>query len=200
MERDNAPRPPDPINTVFHLYDPPLWLVTAADGPRRGGCIATFVVRASIVAELPRMVIGIAKHHFTWRLIESAGGFALHLLRITDLDAVWRFGLQSGHQVDKLAGVPRQSTPLGNPIYPDAAAWLDCRVEDRLDIGDRTVYLAEVTAAEVLAQVPVLSVEALMRNAPPARRAELSRLYREDQAIDTEAILAWRRSHRAGDG
>jgi flavin reductase (DIM6/NTAB) family NADH-FMN oxidoreductase RutF len=195
MDRDSETqtRPADPINRVFHLYDPPLWLVTAA-GSRRGGCIATFVVRASIVAGLPRMVLGIAKHHFTWHLIESTGTFALHLLRADDLDAVWRFGLQSGHDVDKLADLPETATPLGSPIYPQAAAWLDCRVEDRLDIGDRTVYLAEVLGAQVLSQGPLLGVETLMRTAPPERRAELDRLYRADQAIDRAAILDWRRS------
>lgn len=201
MERDSQTdhQPCNDINAVFHLYDPPLWLVTARDDERRGGCIATFVVRASIVPELPRMVIGIARHHFTWRLIESANAFALHLLRTSDLDAVWRFGLQSGHQCDKLAGLPDRTTPGGSPLYADAAAWLDCRLEDRLDIGDRTVYVAQIGGGQVLDQGPVLGVDTLLRSAPPARRAELDRLYAADQSIDTEAIIAWRRARLEGD-
>lgn len=197
MEKDNASAAPndDPISTVLHLYDPPLWLVTAAAQPERGGCVATFVVRASIVRELPRMVVGIAKHHFTWRLIQSSGAFALHLLRADDLEAVWRFGLQSGHRTDKLAGLPERSTPLGSPLYTEAAAWLDCRVEQRFDIGDRTAYLAAVEGAEVKTQRPVLSVAALFEKAPRERRTELDRLYAQDQITDAEAILAWRRAH-----
>ena len=37
--------------------------------------------------------------------------------------------------------------PSGSPILGGAAGWLDCRVEARLETGDRTVYLAEVVDA-----------------------------------------------------
>jgi flavin reductase (DIM6/NTAB) family NADH-FMN oxidoreductase RutF len=184
----------DPIAEVFHLYDPPLWLVTASHQNRRGGLIATFAVRASIVAELPRVAVGIAKHHHTWGLIEGGGQFALHLLRADDLAAVWRFGLASGHATDKLAGLPERRTPAGNPLYADALGWLDCRVEARMDTGDRTLYLAEVTSGATLAEGTPLSVGALLREAPAERFAELDRLYRADQALDAAAILAWRGS------
>ncbi len=42
------------ISKVYAQLDPPLWLVTAADGGRRGGLIATTVTQASIVGEMPR--------------------------------------------------------------------------------------------------------------------------------------------------
>lgn len=187
----------DPISEVFHLYDPPLWLVTAADGDRRGGLIATLAARASIVPDLPRMVVGIAKHHHTWALIEASGAFALHLLRMDDLEAVWRFGLASGHHTDKLAGLPQRHTPEGSPLYPHAHAWLDCRVEGRMDTGDRTLYLAEIKGGAVLARGPVLGVGTLLGSAPPERLAELNRLYRVDQVLDRDAIQAWRTVRRS---
>lgn len=199
MQADNpSDGPRDPISEVFHLYDPPLWLVTARDAGRRGGLIATFAVRASIVRELPRMAVGIAKHHHTWRLIEGGGAFALHLMRADDLDAVWRFGLASGHDTDKLAGLPDQRTPDGNPLYPEALAWLDCRVEARMDMGDRTLYLTRVSGGAALAKGPALTVGTLLRDAPADRLAELDRLYRADQALDSAAILAWRRAQGQG--
>ena len=180
------------VKEIFHLYEPPLWLVTSAHGGERGGFIATFVVRASIVAELPRMVVGVAKHHHTWGLIEGGGRLALHLIADDDLDAVWRFGLASGHETDKLAGLERSATPDGNPLYTPARAWLDCRVETQMDTGDRSVYLCAVTGGDVLGSGPVLGVGALLRDAPPERRAELDRLYATDQATDAAAIRAWR--------
>jgi flavin reductase (DIM6/NTAB) family NADH-FMN oxidoreductase RutF len=182
----------DAIGAVFHLYDPPLWLVTSAAGDRRGGFIATFVVRASIVAELPRMVVGVARHHHTWGLIEASGRLALHLLRADDLDAVWRFGLATGHETDKLAGLAVRHTPDGNPLYPEAMSWLDCRVEDSQDSGDRSIYLTAVTGGAVQRQGPVLGVAGLLAGAPPGRRAALDRLYARDQHIDAEAIRAFR--------
>lgn len=182
----------DAIAAVYGLYDPPLWLITAADGATRGGLIATFVVRASIVRSLPRMLAGIAKHHHTWGLIEASGGFAAHLLHADQLDLVWRFGLQSGHERDKFAGLPYETTPAGQPRLPGTLAWLDCRVEARLDSGDRTLYVAAVTGGAALAQGPAMTVQTLFSNTPPERRADLDRLYARDGEIDAAAIRAWR--------
>lgn len=182
----------DAIDEVYRLWDPPLWIVTAADGERRGGLVATFVVRASIVATAPRMVIGIAKQHHTWRLIEVGRGFALHLLAADQLDLVWRFGLATGHDTDKFAGCPSTATPSGQPRLMQAIAWLDCRVEGRLDIGDRTLYLGAVTAGGTVRRTTPMTVATLYDRAPPERREELSRLYVRDGALDEAAIRAWR--------
>jgi flavin reductase (DIM6/NTAB) family NADH-FMN oxidoreductase RutF len=85
-------------------------------------------------------------------------------------------------------------TPDGNPRYPSCRAWLDCRIEDRLDIGDRSVYLAEVAAGKVATRGPVMTLAALLRQAPSERRAELDRLYAADRASDAAAIRAWRQT------
>lgn len=184
------------VGEVFDLYDPPLWLVTSALAGRRGGLIATFAVRASIVATLPRMVLGVAKQHHTWGLIEGSGGFALHLLHPRQLDLVWRFGLATGHQVDKFAGLAAATTPGGQPLVADALAWLDCRCESRLDSGDRTIFLAAVTDGGTDTAAAVnpepLKVGRLYAEAPPDARARLDALYARDGAVDAASILAWR--------
>ena len=187
------------IARVFDLYDPPLWLVTAAHAGRRGGLIATFAVRASIVSALPRMVLGVAKQHHTWGLIEGSGGFALHLLHAHKLDLVWRFGLASGHQADKFAGLPAAITPGGQPRIADALAWLDCRCESRMDSGDRTIYLAAVTdggtTPGVGEGIGPLTAGRLYAATPPEERARLDALYARDGQVDAAAILAWRDLH-----
>jgi flavin reductase (DIM6/NTAB) family NADH-FMN oxidoreductase RutF len=188
------------VRAVYHLYDPPLWLVTAAEtaapGSRRGGCIATFVARAAIVGDRPRMVTGIARQHHTWRMIEASDRFAVALLPESALGLVWRFGLATGKDTDKYAGLPDLRTPLGNPRVEGLLAWLDCRVENRMDTGDRTVYLAEVTGGGVLADGNPLTAGRLMDLAPPDKRAELDRLYARDGGIDAAAIDAWRAAVR----
>lgn len=181
------------IDAVFHLYDPPLWLVTARAGKDRGGCIATAITRASIVPDLPRILIAIAQQHYTWQLIESSDEFVLHLLAADDLAAVARFGLLSGHTHNKLAGLKLGKTPRGAPRYEQAVAWLGCRVETRQTIGDRSVYLAAITDGGVLRQAPLLTVSRLVQDAQPEQLAEIKRLYVRDQHIDRAAILLWRR-------
>src|SRR5438309_560876 len=103
------------INAVLRLLDREIWLVTAAHQERRGGLVATFVNQASIVPELPRMLVGIAKQHHTHGLIAASRAFTLHLLDESQLAWVWRFGLESGHATDKFADMPAL----------DAVAWLD---------------------------------------------------------------------------
>ena len=101
----------DAAGALFQRLDREIWVVTARAGDRRGGLIATFVNQASIVPESPRMIVGLAQQHYTWSLIEASGGFALHLLSVAQLDWVWRFGLQSGRDCDKLDG--SGNTPWG---------------------------------------------------------------------------------------
>jgi len=185
-------RTQEAIQRVYDLTDPPLWLVTASHEGQRGGFVATFVVRASIVAALPRMLIGIAKQHHTWRLIEGSGRFALHLLYTDQLDLVWHFGLQSGNEHDKFGHLPASRTPGGNPLIAQALAWLDCRVEERMDGGDRTVYLAAVEHGAANGSARPLTASQLYANAPADRRQLLDALYGRDAEIDGAAILAWR--------
>src|SRR5262245_28765054 len=132
------------INKVYGQLDPPVWLVTASGRGRRGGLIATTVAQASIVETMPRLLITIDKRQNTHSLIEISNAFALHLIDETQIDLVWRFGLQSGRDVDKFAGLEVRSGATGSPLLPAALAWFDCRVEARMDTGDRTVYLSEV--------------------------------------------------------
>src|ERR1700722_9361684 len=92
-------------SALFGRIDQALWLVTACAGSHRGGLIATFVSKASLVPELPRVLVGLARQHHTCQLIEASGAFGLHLLDEAHLSWVWRFGLQSGRDCDKLAGL-----------------------------------------------------------------------------------------------
>jgi flavin reductase (DIM6/NTAB) family NADH-FMN oxidoreductase RutF len=177
---------------VFEQIDREVWIVTAADGGRRGGLIATFVSHASLVPSLPRALIAVAKQHQTWPLIEASQAFGLHLISARQLDLVWHFGLQSGRDVDKLAGFALQPGVTGAPLLNDALGWLDCRVENQMDIGDRTVYLAEVVAARHHRDEPPLTMKELLKIAPPERLHELKQLRDRDSAIDAQAILAWR--------
>jgi flavin reductase (DIM6/NTAB) family NADH-FMN oxidoreductase RutF len=189
----NAPRPLDPADALFGRLDRELWIVTAQAGGRRGGLIATFVSQASIVPEVPRVVVGIARHHHTWELIESAQAFGLHLLTEAQLEWVWRFGLQTGRDLDKLEGIATCAGASGAPILSEAPGWLDCRVEAHLDTGDRTVYLAAVVGAQAPGTEPLLTVSRLRPLIPDDRRRTMAEQMARDAALDAEAIARWRR-------
>jgi flavin reductase (DIM6/NTAB) family NADH-FMN oxidoreductase RutF len=178
--------------SLFARLDREVWLLTAQAAERRGGLIATFVSPASIVPHLPRVLVGLAKQHFTTELVEASGAFVLHLLAERQLDRVWRFGMHSSRTQDKLEGLQVATSTSGSPLLADCAGWLDCRVEARLDCGDRLVYLAEVLTGETTSTAPPLTTRRVLAAASPEQLAELKRQRTLDSEVDAAAILAWR--------
>jgi flavin reductase (DIM6/NTAB) family NADH-FMN oxidoreductase RutF len=188
------------IAPVFALTDREVWLLTSRVADARAGLIATFVNQASIVPELPRVIVGLAKQHQTCDAIERSRGFVLHLLTEDQIERVWRFGLQSGRDADKWEGLSCDDRAAGGPRLTDALAWLDCRVEASLDIGDRTVYAAEVVAGGIERAGSPLTMRRLIQLAPPERFRELKDGLLRDATVDAAAIRAWRASRAAGLG
>lgn len=190
---------PDTVAQIFQSTDRELWILAAADGERSSGLIATTVTSASIVPEIPRVLVAVAIGHYTWELIEAAGAFALHLFDEGRLDWAWRFGLQSGRDVDKFEDLSVRRGKTGSPILTGAAAWLECRVENRMETGDRTVYLAEVIDAgtgqrpETGPGMRPLTANRLIELADPGRLQELKRQLAADAARDANAIREWRK-------
>jgi flavin reductase (DIM6/NTAB) family NADH-FMN oxidoreductase RutF len=183
------------ISALFRQVDREVWLVTAQAGGRRGGLIATCVAQASIVPELPRVFVGLSRQHYTWELVEASGGFALHLLADDQIDWVWRFGVQSGRDHDKFAGFNVRQSPTGNPILSDALGWLDCRVEAKLDSGDRTLYVAEVLDGSLADSRRPLSIKRLIELAKKDKLQQMDDCRNRDAVLDAPLIQAWRAQH-----
>jgi flavin reductase (DIM6/NTAB) family NADH-FMN oxidoreductase RutF len=207
----------DAFSEIFDRLDRELWVITARAGERCSGLVATYVSSVSLVPELPRVTIALAKHHFTHELIEASNAFCMHLIGEDQLDWVWRFGIPSGREVDKLRGLATSAAVSGSPILSGALSWLDCRVEARMETGDRTIYLAEVldagcgmgeagggdlpsdtvrgqastSAARVQPGTP-LTFKRLLELAPADRLREMKLAMDRDVALDRAAILDWR--------
>src|SRR5258705_8999406 len=121
----------DAFSEIFERLDRELWVITARAGERCSGLVATYVSSVSLVPELPRVTIALAKHHFTHELIEASNAFCMHLVDEDSIDWVWRFGIPSGRETDKLRGLETSTGTGGSPILSGALSWLDCRVEAR---------------------------------------------------------------------
>jgi flavin reductase (DIM6/NTAB) family NADH-FMN oxidoreductase RutF len=177
---------------LFAMLDREVWLVTAAAGERRGGLIATFVSQASLSPEHPRVVVGIARQHHTWELIEASGAFALHLLAVENAEWVAHFGVRSGRDEDKFAGRNVGRAATGSPILEGSMGWLDCSVEARLETGDRTLYLAQVLEGKVTRGGAPLRARQLGQHLGAEVLAQLKELVQKDSEVDAVAIRAWR--------
>jgi flavin reductase (DIM6/NTAB) family NADH-FMN oxidoreductase RutF len=180
---------------LFAWLDREIWLITSRAGDRRGGLVATFVSQASLTPDLPRVLVGVAQQHHTWELIEASGIFAAHLLGPDNLAWVSHFGLQTGRDFDKLIGWPTHTELTGSPILDEAVGWLDCKVEERMHTGDRTVYLAQVVQSQVTNYAPPLTLKQLQNRLPPEVLSEMKRMMHRDGQRDNEAIRRWREQH-----
>ena len=180
------------VTTLIAWLDREIWLATTRDGPRQGGLIVNFVNSVSLVSELPRMTLSVSRSHQSWELIEASQAFALHLLGEQHLPWIWRFGLQSGRDIDKFEDMDISRAQSGSPILNDAIGWLDCRVEASMDIGDRTIYLGNVLEGRVTNFAPPLTLKRLSQLAPPHLMSEMKRQSQQETIQAAEWILAWR--------
>ena len=182
---------PSAFRAIFDELDSPVWIVTSAHDNRMSGLVATFVMKASIVDDEPRVLLGIARHHFTHELIRASGRLALHLLRSEQCDLAVHFGLQSGHDVSKLDGVPHE-VKNSLPWPEDCAAVLVGEVEAQFDTGDRTLFLCRITETELNSTGTVLTMSRLLSDMLEEQRHTLKAQLQADADIDREAIRRWR--------
>lgn len=134
------------VGRVLQSLQHDLWIVTAADGDRRGGLVATWVMQASLDTDPGIMVISLATNHFTRELVDASGVFGLHVLGQRHASLAVRFATRSGRDIDKLAGIAWTVGATGAPRLDDVLGWLDCQVIARMSSGDRIYYWAEVIA------------------------------------------------------
>jgi flavin reductase (DIM6/NTAB) family NADH-FMN oxidoreductase RutF len=180
------------VQKVLGLFDRTTWIITAHSENNAGGLVATFVNNASLVPRLPRLLIGIARHHHTWDLIQRSRSFAAHLVDEDQCELIWRFGLVSGRSVNKLSGVRWYRSATGSPVLQDALAWLDCTVEAELDVGDRTIFVASIVDGHVNRNGVALTSRRVFELASAAQHQQLQEERYRDEEIDRAAILAWR--------
>lgn len=176
---------------IFHLLNREIWIVTAADAGRRGGLVATWVSPASIDADRPVLLAGIAPNHFTCELIDAGGGFGAHLITKSQIDLAWRFAIGSGRDRDKLSGLAIQAADSGSPILQDCLAWLDCRVISRLDTGDRVYFWGEVIGSGRTGAGHPLCEQELFKAATDEQLGQLRTGMHHDIAVQRPLREAW---------
>ncbi len=184
------------IEAVFQGVDREVWIVTAADRARRGGLVATWVSKASLDPEQPTVSIAIAANHFTRALVDASGAFAVHLITPAQVELAWRFAIGSGRDRDKLAGIDHARGASGSPRLAECLAWLDCRVYDRHDGGDRIYYWADVLAGERCGSGEALTEQQLLALADDEQKAALRQNMQQDIALQKPLLAAHRQSLR----
>ena len=157
-----------------------VFVLTAADGDRRNGQIVCWVQPATIVPQVPRVLVGIGRLTYTRELIEASRRFALNLLGKDQWRWVPHFGFRSGREADKFATVPFERGMTGSPLLPGIVGYLECEVRSVLDGGTHLFYLADVLEGRLVVDREPLRLSQLPALLPPEDLSTMMRLLEQD--------------------
>ncbi len=132
-----------------------LFVVTARWDGGDNGCITNTV--AQVTGEPNRISVAVNKSNYTCQLIARSGSFTASVIsEKADFELFKRFGFQSGRDVDKFAGFTDcRRVENGELIVTKGTnAYISAKVEQTVDLGTHTLFIAAVTDMDVLSDDP----------------------------------------------
>jgi flavin reductase (DIM6/NTAB) family NADH-FMN oxidoreductase RutF len=168
------------FGAVSSSLDPPLVVVTAAEGRERAGCLVGFHCQASI--DPLRYAVWLSKANHTYRVALRCTHLAVHFLTVADLPLAERFGTLTGDTTDKFAGLQVMEGPGGVPVLECCPHWLAARRTTLVDEGsDHVCVMAEPVAVHARGPFEPLRLSRAVhlepghgnteRHSPPTERA-----------------------------
>jgi flavin reductase (DIM6/NTAB) family NADH-FMN oxidoreductase RutF len=135
------------FETIAGLLNYPMFVVTAAHGGNRAGCLVGFTTQVSIAPR--RFLTCLSIKNRTFRIAQEADFLAVHLLAAEQLELARLFGEQTGDVVDKFTRCRWTPGPGGVPVLDEVPAWFAGRIQDRLPLGDHVGFVLEPGEGEV---------------------------------------------------
>jgi flavin reductase (DIM6/NTAB) family NADH-FMN oxidoreductase RutF len=121
--------------------DYPMFIVTAAAGGERAGCLVGFATQCSI--DPVRFIVCLSDKNRTFRVAGDARILVVHLVPERAEHLAKLFGSETGDEVDKFARCSWQPGPEGTPVLDDCGNWFAGRILDRFEVGDHWAFLLE---------------------------------------------------------
>ena len=131
-----------------------LFVLTARVGEKMNGCIIN--TACQLTTEPNRVSIAVNRANYTEEMIRESGVFNLSIIsEEASFDLFTHFGFQSGRDVDKFDGFADcRLTDNGIPIITKGTnAYLSCTVEQMIDLGSHTLFIARVDDVDGLSDV-----------------------------------------------
>jgi flavin reductase (DIM6/NTAB) family NADH-FMN oxidoreductase RutF len=121
--------------------DYPMFIVTAAAGGERAGCLVGFATQCSI--DPLRFIVCLSDKNRTFRVAQEASLLAVHLVPEGADDLARLFGSETGDETDKFERCSWTPGPDGTPVMDECGNWFAGRILDRVDVGDHWAFLLE---------------------------------------------------------
>jgi flavin reductase (DIM6/NTAB) family NADH-FMN oxidoreductase RutF len=98
----------------------------------------------------PLIAVSLWKEGYTHNLIDETGEFTVNIPSSKLLEQVWLAGTKSGDKVDKIKLLKLNtvaSETIGAPIIEECLGALECKVENRIEVGEQILYIARTKRA-----------------------------------------------------
>ncbi len=163
----HTPDAPVEQNAMFSLsYG--LFVLTARDGAKDNGCIINTVTQ---LTDSPRRIsIAVNKANYTHDMIQKTGVFNVSVLSTDAPFAMFQhYGFQSGRDVDKFADVQGMARATNGVYYLPYCtnAFISARVTQTIEFETHTLFIADVTEARQLSDVPSMTYAYYFANVKP---------------------------------
>ncbi|MCP9928289.1 diflavin flavoprotein [Cyanobium sp. CH-040] len=121
----------------------------AGESRLNGAMVASWVSQASFTP--PGFTVAVARDRAVEALLHIGDRFALNVLAAGRESGPMRQFLKPfAPGADRFAGLELEESPGGQPILPEALAWLEATVKQRMECGDHWLLYAQVERGAVL--------------------------------------------------
>lgn len=139
----------NPVSAVLKMLPYGFYALSSHHNGDDNIMVVNWFTQASFEPQL--VAVALQKTSHTFGLVEKSGVFALNLLRKEDKEVIKGFTKGRAKNPEKMEGAQYSPGPeTGCPILNEAAAYLECKVVDKLNTGgDHDIILGEVVNAEI---------------------------------------------------
>ncbi len=145
-----------------------LFVLTANVNGKDNGCITNTAIQ--VASEPNRISFAVNKANYTHEMLMETSKFTISILsEAADFELFKRFGFQSGRDTDKFAGFTGcRRVPSGALAVTEGTnAYISGWIEQRIDLGSHTLFIAQVTDGEILSNVPSVTYAYYHANIKP---------------------------------
>ena len=139
---------PDPqeLRQVLGHFLTGVTIVTTT-GPEGQPVGMTANAFTSVSLEPPLVLVCVANSAASFAAMEAADHYAVHFLHADQHVISSAFAKSAAGGTEKFAGIEWHPSERGVPLLADSLARLECRVDQRVELGDHVAYVARVEAA-----------------------------------------------------
>lgn len=154
-------------NTAMFKLSYGLYVLTAKD-EKDNGCIINTAIQVTNTPN--RISVTVNKENYTHDMIAKTKEFNISILdESSEFGIFEHFGFQSGRNTDKFLNPDMLPRAKNGIVYIAAGtnAYISGKVTEEIDLGTHTMFIADVTDAENLSDIPSVTYDYYHKNIKP---------------------------------